>query len=82
MRETDPLVTARDAMRSLVFLEDELARVVPDLEPGVVTPAAPRAARTDAAFLEIASPPGGTAVAELLAGAGLRVSPDGTAPSR
>ncbi len=58
VRETDPHVTARDAMRSLVFLEDDVAGVVPDLEPGVVTPAAPRATRTDAAFLEIASPPG------------------------
>lgn len=28
VRETDPLVTARDAMRSLIFLEDQLAAVV------------------------------------------------------
>ncbi len=66
VRETDPHVTARDAMRSLVFLEDEVASVVPALAPGVVTPAAPRAARIDAAFLEIASPPGHHDVAAVL----------------
>ena len=34
VRETDPDVTARDAMRSLVFLEDELSRVVPRARRG------------------------------------------------
>ena len=41
-------------MRSLVFLEDELSSAVPELEQGVVAAAAPVAARTDAAFLELA----------------------------
>ena len=63
VRETSPEVTARDAMRSLVFLEDELASVVP---PGLVTAAAPIAERTDAAFLEIACPPGDDTVTGLL----------------
>ena len=76
VRETDPHVTARDAMRSLVFLEDDVASVVPDLERGVVTPAAPRAARTDAAFLEIASPPGNSAVAEVLGTLGFAIAGD------
>jgi 4-hydroxyphenylpyruvate dioxygenase len=53
VRETDPEVTARDAMRSLVFLEDQLA-AVPVLAGDVVAASAPVAARTDAAFLEIA----------------------------
>ena len=74
VRETDPHVTARDAMRSLVFLEDDVASVVPDLERGVVTQAAPRAARTDAAFLEIASPPGNSEVAEILGGLGFGIA--------
>ncbi len=65
VRETDPDVTARDAMRSLVFLEDELSRVVPEQE-GVVSAAAPVAARTDAAFLELACAPGDDHVDKLL----------------
>lgn len=65
VRETDPLVTARDAMRSLIFLEDELASVVPSLA-GVVTSAPPPAARTDVAFLEIADPSRDGVVTDLL----------------
>jgi 4-hydroxyphenylpyruvate dioxygenase len=65
VRETDPFVTARDAMRSLLFLEDQLASVVPTWE-GVVTAAPPPAARTDPAFLEIANPRGDRGVTNLL----------------
>ncbi len=69
VRETDPDVTARDAMRSLVFLEDQVATAVPELQ-SVVTAAAPIAERTDAAFLEIASPPGDELVPSLLGALG------------
>jgi 4-hydroxyphenylpyruvate dioxygenase len=67
VRETDPEVTARDAMRSLVFLEDELSLVVPEMaRQGVVRAAAPVAARTDAAFLELACAPDDDRVDKLL----------------
>ena len=64
VRETDPVVTARDAMRSLVFLEDELSSVV--RSPGLVTAATPAADRTDTAFLEVACPAGDAEVRDLL----------------
>jgi 4-hydroxyphenylpyruvate dioxygenase len=66
VRETDPDVTARDAMRSLVFLEDELSRVVPSIEGSVVSTAPRIATRTDAAFLELACAPGDDRVDKLL----------------
>ncbi|WP_027862973.1 sugar phosphate isomerase/epimerase and 4-hydroxyphenylpyruvate domain-containing protein [Marmoricola sp. URHB0036] len=66
VRETDPDVTARDAMRSLVFLEDELARVVPPIEGATVSAAPAVATRTDAAFLELACTPGDDHVDKLL----------------
>jgi 4-hydroxyphenylpyruvate dioxygenase len=75
VRETDPVVTARDAMRSLLFLEDELASVVPPLaEEGVVDASAPIPPRTDAAFLELAAPPGDDRVDKLLDGLGFAVA--------
>ena len=64
VRETVPDVTARDAMRSLVFLEDQLS-LLPDTE-GLVAAAAPVASRTDAAFLELACTPGEDEVDKLL----------------
>jgi 4-hydroxyphenylpyruvate dioxygenase len=67
VRETDPEVTAHDAMRSLLFLEDELALVVPGLaEGGVVTASPPVPSRTDAAFLELACPAGDVRLDPLL----------------
>ena len=57
VREADPALTARDAMRSLVFLEDQLGQ----------TAAPPAPAAVDPAFLEI---PGGPAVPPLLAALG------------
>jgi 4-hydroxyphenylpyruvate dioxygenase len=66
VRETDPRSTARDAMRSLVFLEDELAAVVPPRERELVTAAAPVADRTDSAFLELAGPPADSRMPDLL----------------
>jgi 4-hydroxyphenylpyruvate dioxygenase len=67
VREADPHVTARDAMRSLVFLEDQLAQVVRGPARSLVPAAPPPARRTDVAFLEIAAPPGDPTAAELLA---------------
>lgn len=74
VRETNAVVTARDAMRSLVFLEDQLAQAVPNLEAGVLQAAPPPASQTDSAFLEIASPPGDTEVDELLDALGFAVA--------
>ena len=70
VRETDPVVTARDAMRSLVFLEDQLSVVVPELEGDVVSAAPPVASRTDAAFLELAGTAGDDGVDQLLTSLG------------
>jgi 4-hydroxyphenylpyruvate dioxygenase len=75
VREVDPAVTARDAMRSLVFLEDRLAALhdVQQLGPdaaALVRAAPPPAPRTDAAFLELAGPAGDGFVPRLLAGLG------------
>ncbi len=66
VRETDPRRTAEAAMRSLLFLEDQLAR-----RRGETTAAAPPTS-TDAAFLELSSPPGDSSVPDLLARTGLR----------
>jgi 4-hydroxyphenylpyruvate dioxygenase len=57
VREADPTLTARDAMRSLVFLEDQLGR----------TGAPPAPAAVDPAFLEL---PGSPTVAPLLTALG------------
>jgi 4-hydroxyphenylpyruvate dioxygenase len=67
VREADPHVTARDAMRSLVFLEDRLA-IAGGPSSDLVTAAPPAAPRIDAAFVELAS--ASDAVPELLAGLG------------
>jgi len=61
VREASPDATARDAMRSLVFLGEQLAR------RGVGTSLVPPPAhRADPAFVELASPPGSFEVAGLL----------------
>ncbi len=62
VREADPAETARDAMRSLIFLEDQLAAVV----DGPLASAPPPAPRADAAFLEVAAGPGVPALLESL----------------
>ncbi|MEU5842373.1 TIM barrel protein [Rhodococcus sp. NPDC047139] len=56
VREADPYVTARDAMRSLLFLEDRLGARVSGVAREKVTVAPPLPARTDAAFVELADP--------------------------
>ncbi|TXR56436.1 sugar phosphate isomerase/epimerase and 4-hydroxyphenylpyruvate domain-containing protein [Quadrisphaera setariae] len=60
VREAAPAVTARDAKRSLVFLEDQLATRLPAGSPAreVVTASPPAAARVDPAFVELAASPG------------------------
>jgi len=70
VREADPHTTARDAMRSLVFLEDQLAQVCDGPARALVTAAPPPAPRTDAAFIEIAAPMADTGMRELLGGLG------------
>jgi 4-hydroxyphenylpyruvate dioxygenase len=57
VREADPILTARDAMRSLVFLEDQLGRAGAPPPPAAVDPA----------FLEL---PGSPAVPPLLTALG------------
>ncbi|UYP18242.1 sugar phosphate isomerase/epimerase and 4-hydroxyphenylpyruvate domain-containing protein [Rhodococcus sp. Z13] len=56
VREADPHVTARDAMRSLLFLEDRLGARLTGPAREKVTVAPPVPARTDAAFVELADP--------------------------
>ena len=60
VREVDPAVTAHDAMRSLLFLEDQLASVVTGPARELVTPASPPPAQASAGFLELAAPPATT----------------------
>ncbi|MFY0409576.1 TIM barrel protein [Solicola sp. PLA-1-18] len=55
VREADPQVTARDAMRSLIHLEDRLAGVVRGDAARLVSAAPAPARRTDAAFVELAA---------------------------
>ena len=71
VREADPYVTARDGMRSLLFLEDGLARRAS--VGASVTVAPPVPARTDVAFVELAAPTG-SRYSELLTGLGFRVA--------
>ena len=69
VRETDPGATARDAMRSLLFLEAELAAVVhTPADPAAAAP--PPAPRIDGGFVEMASPPGDPLAPDLLEGLG------------
>jgi 4-hydroxyphenylpyruvate dioxygenase len=70
VREVDPVVTARDAMRSLIFLEDRLAVTATERTAPLVRPAPPPAPRVDPAFVEIAGPPGDPYVPQLLDGLG------------
>jgi 4-hydroxyphenylpyruvate dioxygenase len=53
VREADPVETATDGYRSLLFLEDQLSRSR-KLRPGTDRPAPPPPARADAAFVELA----------------------------
>jgi 4-hydroxyphenylpyruvate dioxygenase len=66
VRAAEPDVTARDAMRSLLFLEDQAAGAVTGPASGLVTAAPPPVPRTDSAFLEIAGSRGDPAPRRLL----------------
>ena len=70
VREAAPETTAREAMRSLLFLEDALAGAVDGPASAHVTSAPPPPARLDIAFLEIAGPPDDPVAVELLHGLG------------
>ncbi len=74
VREADPRATARDAMRSLVFLEDQLAQRVTGPAREVVAVAPPPASRTEAAFVEVANPADDAALPTLLDELGFRVA--------
>ncbi|HWC23628.1 MAG TPA: TIM barrel protein [Flexivirga sp.] len=60
VREAPPAVTARDAMRSLLFLQDQVTRELPTV------------AAHDVAFVELAAPPGDSQVGNTLAALGFR----------
>jgi 4-hydroxyphenylpyruvate dioxygenase len=70
VREADSCVTARDAMRSLLFLEDAVAGVVAFPAVERVRAAPPPSARVDGGFVEIGSPAGDTFATDLLTGLG------------
>lgn len=73
VREADPFVTARDGMRSLAFLEDQLGpRLSEPMRPQVtVAPAVPP--RADTAFVEFAAP-AGSSYPRLLTALGFRIA--------
>jgi len=66
VREVDPATTARDAMRSLLFLEDDVAKSVRGPVRQVLTAAPPPPSRVEPAFLELAAPYDDHAAAQLL----------------
>jgi len=70
VREVEPGTTARDAMRSLLFLEDQVAGVVHEPAGVLVSAAAPPPAQTDTAFLEVASRGDDDTATRLLQGLG------------
>jgi len=73
VREADPSVTAHDAMRSLVFLEDQLASVLSGPAQSSVLAAPPAPRRTDAAFLEITARVGDQTATGLMGALGFRL---------
>ena len=74
VREADQSVTARDAFRSLVFLEDQLAGRLEGPSADLVTACPPVPERTDLAFLEIAEPVRSGALSTLLGSLGFEVA--------
>jgi 4-hydroxyphenylpyruvate dioxygenase len=70
VREAEPGTTAREAMRSLLFLEDQLAGTVRGPAAALVTAAPPPPARVETAFLEIAGPQDDPVPVDLLRGLG------------
>ena len=74
VREADQSVTARDAFRSLVFLEDQLAGRLAGPGADLVTACPPVPERTDLAFLELAEPHRSDSVSGLLGALGFEVA--------
>jgi 4-hydroxyphenylpyruvate dioxygenase len=70
VREAEPGVTARDAMRSMLFLEDQVAGAVSGGAADVVAAAPPPAPSVDGGFLEVAGPADDTFATDLLQGLG------------
>lgn len=66
VRESDPRRTAQAAMRSLLFLEDQVAARVDGPAAALVTAAPPPPQQVDAAFLEVTSTRGDHTVPRLL----------------
>lgn len=73
VREADPFVTARDGMRSLVFLEDQLGARLSGPVREKITAAPPVPQRTDVAFVEFAAPTG-SGYSDLLTGLGFHIA--------
>ena len=82
VREVDPAVTAHDAMRSLLFLEDQLASVLTGPARELVTPASPPPAQASAGFLELAAPAGDDSAARRCSPGWASRCTGGTGPSR
>ena len=74
VREADQSDTARDAFRSLVFLEDQLADRLSGPSAELVTACPPVPGRTDLAFLEIADPDHSDSLSTLLGALGFEVA--------
>ena len=70
VRQADQVVTAQDAFRSLVLLEDQLARRDDPALAGAVTAVAPEPERVDLAFVEVADLEASPALVALLEGLG------------
>jgi 4-hydroxyphenylpyruvate dioxygenase len=81
VRESDPRLTARDARRSLRFLEDQVARRLSGSRASagadgadVVSAAPPAPERLDLAFVEVADPGRSAELRELLRGLGFALA--------
>ena len=74
VREADQSDTARDAFRSLVFLEDQLADRLSGSSVELVTACPPVPGRTDLAFLEVAEPDRSDSLSTLLGALGFEVA--------
>ncbi|GAB3990609.1 bifunctional sugar phosphate isomerase/epimerase/4-hydroxyphenylpyruvate dioxygenase family protein [Nocardioides marmoraquaticus] len=76
VRESEQRVIADAALRSLRFLEDQLARTVCDPVASGVHPAAPAPSRVDLAFVEVADPDRSPDLAVLLTALGFHHAGD------
>jgi 4-hydroxyphenylpyruvate dioxygenase len=74
VREADQADTARDAFRSLVFLEDQLADRLSGPSAELITACPPVPGRTDLAFLEVADPDRSDSLSSLFEALGFEVA--------